>query len=75
MKEFEDKSYLLIARSLCDMVDDVVWIRVQNPTLEQKNVYKIARIAFAENIEKISKMQQNKMTLIQSIEINFILDF
>ena len=26
MKEFEDKSHLLIARSLNDMVDDVIWI-------------------------------------------------
>ena len=34
MKEFEDKSHLLIARSLNDMVDDVVWVRLLNPTLE-----------------------------------------
>ena len=59
MKEFEDKSYLLIARSLNDMVDDVVWVRVLNPTLEPKKFYKNARIACAENIEKISRVQQN----------------
>ena len=41
------------------MVDDVVWFRVLNPTLEPKKVYKIARIAGAENIEKISRVQQN----------------
>ena len=59
MKEFEDKSHLLIARSLNDMVDDVVWVRVLNPTLQPKKVYKNARIAGAEIIEKISKVQQN----------------
>ena len=59
LQEFEDKSHLLIARSLNDMVDDVVWVRVLNPTLEPKKVYKNARIACAENIEKISRVQQN----------------
>ena len=59
MKEFEDKSHLLIARSLNDMVDDVVWVRVRNPTLEPKKVYKNARIRCAENIKKISRVQQN----------------
>ena len=59
MKEFEDKSHLLIARSLNDMVDDIVWVRVLNPTLEPKKVYKNARIACAENKEKISRVQQN----------------
>ena len=59
MKEFEDKSQLLIARSLNEMVDDVVWVRVLNPTLEPNKVYKNARIACAENIEKISRVQQN----------------
>ena len=59
MKEIEDKSHLLIARSLNDMVDDVVWVRVLNPTLEPKKVWKNARIACAENIEKISRVQQN----------------
>ena len=59
MNEFEDKSHLLIARLLNDMVDDVVWVRVLNPTLEPKKVYKNARIACAENIEKISRVQQN----------------
>ena len=29
MNEFEDKSHLLIARLLNDMVDDVVWVRVR----------------------------------------------
>ena len=38
MKEFEDKSHLLIARSLNDMVEDVVWVRVLNPTLEPKKI-------------------------------------
>ena len=42
------------------MVDDVVWIRVLNTTLEQKKVYKKSRLACAENFEKISKIQQNK---------------
>ena len=32
MKEFEDKSHLLIARSLNDMADDFVWVRILNPT-------------------------------------------
>ena len=59
MKEFEDKSHLLTARSLNDMVDDVVWVRVLNPTLEPKKVYKNARIAGAENIEKILRVKQN----------------
>ena len=59
LKEFEDKSHLLIATSLNDMVDDVVWVRVLNPTVQQRKVYKNARIAFAENTEKISRIQQN----------------
>ena len=58
MKEFEDKSHLLKARSLNDMVDDVVWVRVLSPTLEPMKVYKNSRIACAENIEKISRVQQ-----------------
>ena len=41
------------------MVDDVVWVRVLNPTLESKKVYKNARIACVENIEKISRVQQH----------------
>ena len=36
LKEFEDKSHFLIARSPNDMVDDIVWVRVLNPTVEQK---------------------------------------
>ena len=59
MKEFEDKSHLLIARSLNDMVDDVVRVRVLNLTLEPKKVYKYARIACSENIEKNSRVKQN----------------
>ena len=59
MKEFEDKSHLLKARSLNDMVDDVVWVRVLSPTLEPKRIYKNARTACAENISKISRVQQN----------------
>ena len=59
MKDFEDKSHFLLAKSLNDTVDDVVWVRVLNPTLEPKKVYKNARIACAENIEKISRVQQN----------------
>ena len=58
MKEFEDKSHLLIASSLKDMVDDVVWVRVLNPALKLKKVYKNVRITSAENIEKISRIQQ-----------------
>ena len=58
LKEFEDNSHL-IARSLNDMVDDLLWVRVLNPTVEQKKVYKNAKIAFAENTEKISRIQQN----------------
>ena len=52
MKKFEDKSQLIIARSLNDLADDVVWVRVLKPTLEPKKIYKNARIASAENIEK-----------------------
>ena len=58
MKEFEDKSHLIIAKSLNDMVDDVVWVRVLNPTLVSKKVYKNARIASAENNEKLLRVQQ-----------------
>ena len=39
------------------MVDFVVWVRVPNPTLEPKKVYKNAIIACAENIEKILRVQ------------------
>ena len=59
MKEFEGKSHLLIARSLNEMVDDVVWVRALNSTLEPKKVYKNAKIGCAENIGKISRVQQN----------------
>ena len=41
------------------MIDDVAWVGVLNSTLEPKKVYKYAKIAFAENIEKISRIQQN----------------
>ena len=58
MKEFEDKSHLLTARPLNDMVDEVVWVQVLSPTLKPNKVYKNARIACAENIEKISRVQQ-----------------
>ena len=58
MKEFEDKSHLLIARSLNDMVDDVL-VRVLNSTLEQWNVYKNTTIACAKNSETILRIQQN----------------
>ena len=59
MKEFDDKSHLLIARLLIDMVHDVAWVQVLGPTLEPKNFFKNARIACGENIEKISRAQQN----------------
>ena len=59
MKKFEDKSHLIIAISLNDMVDDVVWVRVLIPTLEPMKVYKNARISCAENVEKISGVHQN----------------
>ena len=52
MKEFEDKSHFLIARSLKDMVDDVICFRAVNPTLEAKKIYKKARIACAETLKK-----------------------
>ena len=45
------------------MVDDVVWVRVLNPKLELKKVYKNARIACAENIEAISRLQQDTIIL------------
>ena len=73
MKEFEDKSHLLIARSLNEMVDDVVWVRVLNPKLEPKKVYRNARIECAENIEKISRVQQNNPDNKKSIGMNLIL--
>ena len=57
MKEFEDKSHLIIEKSLSNVVDEVVWVRVLNFALQQKNVLKNARIACAENIEKISRIQ------------------
>ena len=71
MKEFENKSHFLIARSLCDLVDAIVW--VLNPTLEQKKAYKNARIASAEIIEKVSKIQKITLTILQNIEMNLIL--
>ena len=40
MKEFADNSHFLIARSLNDMVDDVVWVRV----LRTKEIYKNVEI-------------------------------
>ena len=49
MKEFKDKSHLIIARSLNDSADDVVWVCALNSKLEPKKVYKNARIASAEN--------------------------
>ena len=49
----------MTARSLSDMVDDVIWVRVLNPTLVQKKVYKNSRIACVKNILKISRIQQN----------------
>ena len=58
MKVFEDKSHLLIARSLSELVDDV-WLRVLKPKLEQKKIYRNTRIAYAENIAKTSRAQQN----------------
>ena len=59
MKEFEGKSHLEIARSLNGMVDDVVWVRVLNPTLEPKKLYQNATIACVKNFEKVSRIQQN----------------
>ena len=56
LKGFEDESNLFIAILLNDMVDDVVWVRVLNPTLEPKKVYKKARIECPENIEKNFKI-------------------
>ena len=41
------------------MVDDVVWDRVLNLTVEERKVYKNASFAFAENTGKISRIQQN----------------
>ena len=40
-KEFEDKTNLLIARSLNDKIDDVVWVRVLNTTLDHRKIYKM----------------------------------
>ena len=54
------------------MVDDVVWARALNPTLESKKVYKNARIACAENIEKISRVQQNNQDNNKKHETNLI---
>ena len=41
------------------MVDGVAWVQVLNPTLEQKNIYENEKISYAENIENISRIQQN----------------
>ena len=71
-KGFEDKSHLSIARSLNDMVDDVVWVRALNPTLESKKVYKNARIACAENIDKFQEYNKITLTIIKSIGTNLI---
>ena len=59
MKKFEGKPHSLIARSLIDIVDDFVRVHGLDLTLEPKKVYKNAGIARAENIEKISRTQQN----------------
>ena len=40
------------------MVNDVVWAWVLKPNFEHRKVYKNARIACAEYIEKISRIQQ-----------------
>ena len=36
LNEFEDESHLFRARSLNDLVEDVMWVRVLNPTLEHQ---------------------------------------
>ena len=36
INEFEDKSHLLRARSLKNLVDDIIWVRILNPTLEHQ---------------------------------------
>ena len=59
MKEFEDKSHLLTARSLSDMIDDVVWFRVPDPTLEQKEFIKMRESHLRRALKKISRIQQN----------------
>ena len=47
IKEFEDKTNLLIARSLNDKIDDVVWVRVLNTTLDHRKIYKMQnRVGF-----------------------------
>ena len=51
---------MFINSKLSGMADDGVCVRVLNPTSDQAKVYKNARIACAENIEKISRKQQDK---------------
>ena len=68
IKDFEEKTILLIARSLNDMVDDVVWVRVLNTTLKHRKIYKNARIVCEENIEKISRIYKNPVYNTKSID-------
>ena len=74
MKEFEDKSQLLIARSLNDMVDDVVWVRVLKPTLEPKKITKMRESHVRKTLKKFQVYNKMTLTIIKKcIMMNLIL--
>ena len=74
MKEFEDKSHLLIARSLNDIVDDVIWVPVLNSTLEPKKIKKKMRESHVrKTLKKFQEYNKITLTIIKSIGMNFIL--
>ena len=54
------------------MVDDVVWVRVLNPTLEEKKVDKNARIGCAKNIEKFQEYNKIALTIMENIGMDLI---
>ena len=52
------------------MVDDVVWVQVLNPTLEQKKIYKNEKSHMRKNFQEYSKVT---LTIKQNIEKYFTL--
>ena len=72
MKEFEDKSHFLIARSLNDMVDDIV-CSISEPYFSTKEIYKNARIACAKTLKKFKDYSKVTLKIIENLQMNLIL--
>ena len=72
MKEFEDKSHLLKANSLNDMVDDVVRVRVLISTLELGKFTKMPESHVRKTLKKFQENNKITLTIIQNIESNLI---